>query len=572
MKSLNYFLVLTLGTLIFSSCESNNDSPILNSNQLKFQASIGDITRANGTSWANGDAIGIYALKAGETFPSGIYESKNNIKYTTTGDGTFTTESNFISFPDDGQLSFIAYYPYTDPLTNYAYNIDVTDQGDPTAIDLLYSNNATSLDKATSTVNLQFKHMLSMMNIDISSGNGISSLNGMKASIKNLKTTGTFNLADGTISAGTTTESLTPVLSGTESSKTLSAIVLPQQNFEDATVSVTLDGKTYEWKPQSQELDQSKKYTYSLQLSSNGLTAIQPSATIVDWEVGNTDSGTTILTPVEEAQFSADKATVTLPASGTLTDNVALTTQTDQAWTASSDQTWLSVTASGTGSGNLTLTAEENTATTSRTATVTVTPTGSSTLSPVTITVTQEAADSTPPAGSSTLLFPSSDFEDWNTFTGSLNSYGMKDAEQSLTGGRNSSSALHINTTPSSNDYVFTAVVPGSFSASGKTKISFYIKGTAAGKSLSINVYQNNSTSGYAIFNLGDCSSDATIQSSGSNDYTGSIDTNGNWVKITLNIADVASNISTTAGNNLFALKVGKTAPYDLYVDDITIE
>lgn len=572
MKNLNYFIALTLSTLLLSSCGSDKDSPIPDNNPVIFQASIGNITRASGTSWDSGDAIGIYALNAGETFPSGVYNSKNNIKYTTTGDGTFTAQSNAISFPDEGQLSFVAYYPYTDPINNYSYSINVSNQSDPTAIDLLYSNNATSLGKTTTAVSLQFKHMLSMMSLNISIGNGISSLDGMTASIKDLKTSGTLNLADGTISAGTTTESITPVLSGTANAKTLTAIVLPKQDFKNATVSITLNGKTYEWKPESQELDPSKKYTYSLQLNSSGLTAIQPSATIVDWEAGNTGSGTTVLTPIEEPKFTTDKTTVALLASGSLTDNIALTTQTDQAWTTSSDQSWLSVTANGTGSGNITLTAEENTATTSRTATVTITPTGSTTLSPITITVTQEAASSTPPATPG-LLFPGSDFENWTTFTGALNSYGLKDAEQSTDGGRNSSSALHINVTPSSNDYVFTALVPSNFSAAGKTKIIFYIKGTADGKSLSMNVYQNdNNSSGYVMFNLSDCSGDATIQSSGTNSYTGSINTNGNWVKITLNIADIASNISTTAGNNLFALKVGKTAAYDLYVDDLTIE
>ncbi|MCY1635944.1 DUF5689 domain-containing protein [Marinifilum sp. D737] len=163
-------------------------------------------------------------------------------------------------------------------------------------------------------------------------------------------------------------------------------------------------------------------------------------------------------------------------------------------------------------------------------------------------------------------LFPGSDFEDWNAFTGALNNYGLKSYVEQSTEGRNGGKAMQIKTTPTGNDYVFTATVPEGFDATGKTKIVFYIKGTS-GKSLSLNVYKAD---GYARFNLGDYSAEATIEPSSSNSYTGTIDTSGEWVKVTLNITDVA--LQTTAGESLFALKVGKEQAYDLLVDDITIE
>lgn len=163
-------------------------------------------------------------------------------------------------------------------------------------------------------------------------------------------------------------------------------------------------------------------------------------------------------------------------------------------------------------------------------------------------------------------LFPGSDFEDWTAFTGALNTYGLKSYVEQSTEGRNGGKAMQIKTTPTGNDYVFTATVPEGFDATGKTKIVFYIKGTS-GKSLSLNVYKAD---GYARFNLGDYSAEATIEPSSSNSYTGTIDTSGEWVKVTLNIADVA--LQTTAGESLFALKVGKEQAYDLLVDDITIE
>ncbi len=163
-------------------------------------------------------------------------------------------------------------------------------------------------------------------------------------------------------------------------------------------------------------------------------------------------------------------------------------------------------------------------------------------------------------------LFPGSDFETWETFTGALNQYGLKDYATQSDAGQNDTKAMQISGTPTGNDYVFTALVPEGFDAAGKTKIIFYVKGTS-GKSLSLNVY---TADGYSRFNLGEYSAAGTIEPSTANSYTGAIDTAGEWLKVTLNIADVA--LQSTKGESLFALKVGKNEAYDLLIDNITIK
>ena len=257
-----------------------------------------------------------------------------------------------------------------------------------------------------------------------------------------------------------------------------------------------------------------------------------------------------------------------------MTDVVKLIAEADQAWTAavnSEAQGWLSLgEASGTGPKDITLTAQENTTTEARTATVTITAGGSASFEPIVVNVTQAGSTPTPPP--SGLLFPGSDFEDWEAFTGALNSYGLKAYAVESTDGRNGSKALHINGTPTGNDYVFTATVKEGYSTAGKSKIVFYIKGTSA-KTLSLNVYigpNNVMGTDYKCFNLGDYSAEATIAPSDANSYTGTINTNGQWMKVTLDISTLTPN--STAGQNLFAVKVGKTAAYDLLIDDITLE
>lgn len=172
----------------------------------------------------------------------------------------------------------------------------------------------------------------------------------------------------------------------------------------------------------------------------------------------------------------------------------------------------------------------------------------------------------TPTPVTGKLLFPGGDFEDWTAFTGSLNKYGLiKDISMQVDGGR-TGKALLIKGTPTKNDYVFTTTAQAGGPTSGKT-ITFYINGTA-GKSISLNVYDN--TGKYKAFNLGEVSSssDINLDSAGNNQYGGAIDTQGAWVKVTLNIEGI--NLATA--NNFFALKVGKEVAYDLLIDDFTIE
>lgn len=234
------------------------------------------------------------------------------------------------------------------------------------------------------------------------------------------------------------------------------------------------------------------------------------------------------------------------------------------AWTATSDAAWATISSdSGTNDGTITVIAEANTGAEARSAVITITDDDDATTT--TVNVTQAGAEEDPV----TLLFPGSDFNNWSTFLSSLTSTTLKTyATESTAGGRDGSGAIHINGTPTGNDYVFTAEVPAGFSAADKTKITFWVKGTAA-KSLSLNVYTTNTA--YKPYNMGNASNPPIVLTPQSqNSYTGTVNTGGEWIKVSLDISTIA--INTTPGEKLFALKVGRDATYNLYIDDITIE
>ena len=184
----------------------------------------------------------------------------------------------------------------------------------------------------------------------------------------------------------------------------------------------------------------------------------------------------------------------------------------------------------------------------------------------------------TPPELPGTLLFTGGNFNNYADFLTSVNAaFGIKPyATESAGNGLGGTTALRINGTPTANDYVFTVKAPAGLPTNA-TKITFWIKGTSTGKALSFNV--NRSTSGYDVYNLSSLGSSAvTLQKSteinpsgnGTNQYTGSINTNNTWVKVTLDITGVP--YTTTAGNDIFSLKTGNGGVYDLYFDNFIIE
>ncbi|RKF05312.1 hypothetical protein C8N26_0716 [Tenacibaculum lutimaris] len=175
------------------------------------------------------------------------------------------------------------------------------------------------------------------------------------------------------------------------------------------------------------------------------------------------------------------------------------------------------------------------------------------------------------PTPSGSLAFAGGNFEDFTAFTDGLNTYGLKSyATESAGNGVDGSTALSINmSSTGGNDYVFTSLAQNGL-PSTYSSITFYVKGTSTGKSISINLYKTDGS--YYPFNLGDITGDTTISVGGSNSYTGSINTGGEWVKITLDLSGITDLNTSNFNESFFALKVGKSAPFDLYLDNFTIQ
>lgn len=285
---------LLLSTLVFTGCNNNDDNSEWGNNDLAvtFSSSIEGLvkSKAAGNSWGINDAAGIFMKKAGqELSDASIVGGATNRKYQTfNGDGNFSPAAGeTIYYPEDGSnVDFVAYYPHSTSVNDYNYAVDVSTQTVQEAIDLMYANNATNLNKSTGKANLNFSHCLSKIILNVKAGDGIGSLDGLGVTLKGMKTTASFALADGTLTIHDDSETdivakNTTITDGV----TVEAIILPVDGLNGGSIVFSLPNGSYNWTiPAGQRYEKGRKYTYSVELkNSGGDQGVVVGASITDW-------------------------------------------------------------------------------------------------------------------------------------------------------------------------------------------------------------------------------------------------------------------------------------------------
>ena len=281
MKLNNLFYVGALSALALTGCKSNDDnSEWLGSDGIMFTSYIEGLTsRASGSAWDDGDKVGIFMTAGADEF--------ENRQYTASAAGALTPAGSALKWPEGVETAdFLAYYPYTASLNGKTYAVDVTNQDDPKAIDLLYSNNATGIANGNA-VNLAFKHQLSQIVITVGKDETIASTSGLAITISGMNTKANFDLTDGSLEA---TESKANIAMNVDAEGTLAeAIILPTADLSGATMTFTLGSMTFEWPitvQGGQGFEASTKYTYTATLSTvNGQPVVSMgNASIEDWD------------------------------------------------------------------------------------------------------------------------------------------------------------------------------------------------------------------------------------------------------------------------------------------------
>lgn len=240
MKISNLLYMGALSTLALMSCTNNDDnSEWYGSEGIVFTTAIQ--SRVSGNTWNANDEVGIYMMNAGSGIEAATAQNK---KYIAQTNGTLTAApGNGIYLPESGSVDFIAYYPYTTSVSGNKLAVNVSDQSNPAAIDLIYSNGTKGVAATTATtISLGFTHQLTKVTLNVTKDGTIETLNGLGVNIKGISTEGEFNLADGTLTAtaGTNNKDVAMYIDAQGTTATATAIILPTATTSTDQTSLNL--------------------------------------------------------------------------------------------------------------------------------------------------------------------------------------------------------------------------------------------------------------------------------------------------------------------------------------------
>ena len=269
---------MMLSPLFLQSCQQ--EEQLLTGDESRreivFTSIIDDshLSRVVDASWEQGDKIGVFMKKAGTE-----EVIRGNVPYVTkSGNGNFVGENGPMEFPEgEGvKVDFIAYYPYTTRAENFKqYGIDLTNQQDQRALDLMKAVNLVNRDATSPQGNLQFRHLLSKLVLNLTPSQG-ASLKGIKATVSALKVKGNADLsANGTITLEDQTAAVEMFVN--EEGTQAEAVLLPQDLTDKLKITLELNGQQREVTTNiSGKLEAGKKYICNLKINLGGGGQITP--------------------------------------------------------------------------------------------------------------------------------------------------------------------------------------------------------------------------------------------------------------------------------------------------------
>lgn len=284
MKTMKNYLIIATATLMFAAC-SNNENELPGTDgrvPVEFTAAVGaTVSRAIDQTWSPTDAIGIYMVEAEISLaPANISEEAANIRYVVDAEhaGGFKADGSTIYYPmDNSEVDFYAYYPQGSittaetPSPHYLYTVNVADQSNQEALDLMYSDNVKGKKKTDKAAALVFKHQLCKVVLNVEPGAGVTAdeMVRLAVKVKAQNTTATFNLTSGTLEDDAAAPADITLVKGTN---TYEAILLPS----------TAASRTFEFElnnghdaPFTWQMDKAlvsgSKYIYTVKLNRTGV-------------------------------------------------------------------------------------------------------------------------------------------------------------------------------------------------------------------------------------------------------------------------------------------------------------
>lgn len=310
------------GALAMTACSNEMEQQLAEGSgnggqEVKFTVGIENLSRtaiAEGegvlkTTFVNEDAIGIFAYREGETEPA-----YTNVKYTYNASKSEWNSDKAIT-SDGTKLSYYAYYPYVDDVTDPS-QLNITVSADQTGgfskDDVLTAQNTTA-EAGAENVTLSFSHAFAMVQVGIKSG--LTDDAEATVTLESILPTAVVNAKAGTV--GTASGEKTSIqMQKTNADKWEYRAIVPAQDIASGSKLLTIvaEGKTYAVTYSSAE---GKAVSYeagkALQITVNSLVALPDGdevtigGSITDWDASTSDPGEGDVTevPTESLDLSA---------------------------------------------------------------------------------------------------------------------------------------------------------------------------------------------------------------------------------------------------------------------------
>ena len=259
---------------------------------ITFTSSV--MSRATDTSFDPRDAIGVSMYTE-----SGFVGNATNVQYTTK-DGTAFTSTNPMTWGAAGSaktVDFKGVYPYkADAVADgkYSFTLATGEGASLSDNDVMYSS-MTDVTVGSKNVNLTFTHKLVKVVMQVYDQDG-NPLPSATVKINNQQTSGTLNLADGTVTSTGDANATLNFASNPEVSGGYQTIVMPSDPTQGRVITITYNNVDYPCPVDMYAFDSGSKMIFSVTLNLESGTASQgtivnATATVENWKEQRIESG-----------------------------------------------------------------------------------------------------------------------------------------------------------------------------------------------------------------------------------------------------------------------------------------
>lgn len=258
---------------------------------ITFTSSV--MSRATDTSFDPSDAIGVSMYTE-----SGFVGNATNVQYTT-ADGRGFTSTNPMTWGAAGSaetVDFKGVYPYKAEAVadgKYSFTLATDDGASLSDNDVMYSS-MTDVAVGAKNVNLTFKHKLVKVVMQVYDQNK-NLLSGATVKINNQQTSGTLNLADGTVTSTGDANATLNFASNSDVSGGYQTIVMPSAPTQGRVITITYNNVDYPCPVDMYAFDSGSKMIFSVTLNPDGTVSpgetFEVSADVTGWTEDKIESG-----------------------------------------------------------------------------------------------------------------------------------------------------------------------------------------------------------------------------------------------------------------------------------------